>query len=87
MPILQFAPHTSLVQPTFWHELTRLKIDVLKLSDESIPVIASYGPGRTVSDRETGKTIALGGSFTVSGEGFDLKSKYVLLSWLFKYQP
>ena len=76
MPIVQFAPHTSLVQPAFWHELTRLKIDVLKLSDESVPVVASYGPGRTISDRETGKEIALGGSFSVAGEGFDLKAKY-----------
>ncbi|KIJ43809.1 hypothetical protein M422DRAFT_30685 [Sphaerobolus stellatus SS14] len=75
MSIVQFAPHTSLVQPTLWHELTRLKIDVLKLSDETIPVVASYGPGRTISDRETGKEITLGGSFSVAGEGFNLKSK------------
>ncbi|KAF8578839.1 E1-like protein-activating [Ramaria rubella] len=71
MPILQFSPHTSLVQPAFWHELTRLKIDVLKLSQDSVPVIASYGPGRSVIDREVGKEITLGGSLSVSGDGFD----------------
>ncbi|KAF8513191.1 hypothetical protein JB92DRAFT_2924654 [Gautieria morchelliformis] len=71
MPVLQFAPHTSLVQPAFWHELTRLKIDVLKLSQDSIPVVASYGPGRSVTDRETGKNVVLGGSISISGEGFD----------------
>jgi ubiquitin-like modifier-activating enzyme ATG7 len=71
MPTLQFAPHTSLVQPAFWHELTRLKIDVLKLSQDSVPVVASYGPGRSITDRETGKDIALNGSLSVAGEGFD----------------
>jgi ubiquitin-like modifier-activating enzyme ATG7 len=75
MPILQFAPHTSLVQPAFWHELTRLKIDVLKLSQDSIPLIASYGPGRSVTDRESGKEIALGGSLSISGDGFDPDAK------------
>lgn len=75
MAILQFAPHTSLVQPAFWHELTRLKIDVLKLSQDSIPLIASYGPGRSVTDRESGKEIALGGSISISGDGFNPNAK------------
>ena len=75
MPILQFAPHASLVQPPFWHEFTRLKIDVLKLSQDSIPVVASYASGRFMTDRETGKEIALGGSFSISGDGFDGSSR------------
>jgi ubiquitin-like modifier-activating enzyme ATG7 len=79
MPILQFAPHTSLVQPALWHELTRLKIDVLKLSEDSLPIVGSYGPGRTIVDRESGQEIALSGSLSVAGEAFDLLAKYVLL--------
>lgn len=78
MPLLQFAPHTSLVQPAFWHELTRLKIDVLKLSQDSVPVVGSYSPGRSVTDRETGKDIALGGNLSISGEGFDRNVKCVV---------
>ncbi|KAF8523725.1 hypothetical protein BU17DRAFT_63663 [Hysterangium stoloniferum] len=75
MAILQFAPHTSLVQPALWHELTRLKIDVLKLSEDSLPIVASYGPGRTIVDRESGKEIPLSGNLSVAGEAFDLQAK------------
>lgn len=70
MPIVQFAPFSSLVQPTFWHELTRLKIDVLKLSDESVPITATYAPGKTIIDRETGQEIALGCTISVGGDSF-----------------
>ncbi|KAI0340301.1 E1-like protein-activating [Trametopsis cervina] len=70
MTIVQFAPFTSLVEPGFWHSLTDLKIDVLKLSDHSVPVSASYGAGRSIVDRETGKEIALGCNLTVSGDAF-----------------
>ncbi|KAH9978355.1 E1-like protein-activating [Russula compacta] len=36
MPVVQFAQFTSIVQPTFWHELSRLKLEVLRLSDETV---------------------------------------------------
>jgi len=67
MTVLQFAPFSSLVQPAFWHELTTLKIDVLRLSDDSVPVNASYSLGKSIKDRETGKEIALGCNLTVGG--------------------
>ena len=70
MPIVQFAPFQSLVEPAFWHALTDLKIDVLRLSDDAIPVSASYAPGRAVRDRETGQDIALGCNMAVSGDAF-----------------
>ncbi|CCM07128.1 uncharacterized protein FIBRA_09464 [Fibroporia radiculosa] len=70
MPIVQFAPFSSLVQPAFWHALTDLKIDVLRLSDEAIPVSGSYSSGRSVKDRETGTEIALGCNLSVGGEAF-----------------
>ncbi|KAI0260642.1 hypothetical protein BC834DRAFT_899392 [Gloeopeniophorella convolvens] len=69
MPVVQFAQFSSLVQPTFWHELTRLKLEVLRLSDESVPVTATYSAGRTVKDRNTGQEVALGCNITVGGEG------------------
>ncbi|KAI0826044.1 E1-like protein-activating [Irpex lacteus] len=70
MTIVQFSPFTSLVEPGFWHSLTDLKIDVLKLADHSVPVTASYGAGRSVVDRETGNEIALGCNLTVGGDSF-----------------
>jgi len=71
MPILQFTPFSSLVQPSFWHKLTELKIDVLKLSEEAVPLRGSYMIGRTVKDRETDQEIALPCSLTIGGNGFE----------------
>jgi ubiquitin-like modifier-activating enzyme ATG7 len=71
MPIVQFAPFSSLVQPSFWHELTNVKVDVLRLSDEALPVWGSYTAGRTVVDRETGREIALGCNFSIGADAFD----------------
>ncbi|KAG6826696.1 hypothetical protein H0H92_014812 [Tricholoma furcatifolium] len=71
MPIVQFAPFSSLIQPSFWHELTNLKIDVLRLSDEAIPISGSYSVGRSVTDRESGQEIALGCHMSVGSESFN----------------
>lgn len=74
MPIVQFTPLSSLVQPAFWHALTDLKIDVLRLSDDAVPLSASYTAGRAVHDRETGADIALGCNLSIGGDAF-LKSQ------------
>ncbi|KAF9240392.1 hypothetical protein BU15DRAFT_73985 [Melanogaster broomeanus] len=71
MPVVQFAPFASLVQPPFWHELTRMKIDVLRLSDESVTVAGSYSVGRTIRDRETGQDIALGCNLSLGVDAFE----------------
>ncbi|TDL27707.1 E1-like protein-activating [Rickenella mellea] len=71
MTVVQFTPFSSLVQPAFWHELTRLKIDVLKLSEESLPITASYSVGRSITDRETGQEVALGCNLTISDDSFN----------------
>ncbi|PPQ66819.1 hypothetical protein CVT24_008678 [Panaeolus cyanescens] len=73
MPILQFTPLSSLIQPSLWHTLTNLKLDVLKLSDDALSLKGSYAPGRTVRDRETGVDVALGCSLTVGGEGLNVE--------------
>lgn len=75
MPIVQFVPFSSLVQPALWHKLTDLKIDVLKLSDAALPILASYSIGRSVHDRETGQEIALPCSLTVGSESFEKEYK------------
>ena len=75
MPIVQFTPFSSLVQPAFWHELTNLKIDVLRLSDEILPITGSYSVGRSVKDRETGQEIALGCNLTIGSESLEKRSQ------------
>ena len=69
MTVVQFAQFSSLVQPTFWHELSRLKLEVLRLSDESVTLTATYSAGRTVRDRNTGQEVALGCNIAVGGDG------------------
>ncbi|CAA7262945.1 unnamed protein product [Cyclocybe aegerita] len=71
MPIVQFAPFASLVQPSLWHKLTELKIDILKLSDAAVPITGSYSIGRSVKDRETGQEIALPCNLTIGSESFE----------------
>ncbi|KAF8685108.1 ThiF family [Rhizoctonia solani] len=71
MTVIQFTPLSSLVQPAFWHDLVRLKIDVLKLSAESQPVTASYSAGKSIVDRETGQDVALGCQIALGGDAFD----------------
>ncbi|KAI6007793.1 hypothetical protein F5J12DRAFT_830735 [Pisolithus orientalis] len=75
MPVVQFAPFSSLVQPGFWHELTRLKIDILRLSDESLTVNGSYSVGRSVRDRETGQDVALGCNLVLGAAAFEQPSQ------------
>ncbi|KAJ3558201.1 hypothetical protein NM688_g1067 [Phlebia brevispora] len=70
MTVIQFTPFSSLVEPAFWHALTNLKIDVLRLADHSIPMTASYTTGRSIIDRETGQEISLGCNITVGGDAF-----------------
>ena len=60
-----------MVQPSLWHKLSELKIDVLKLSDAAVPLKGSYAIGKTIRDRETGQEITLPCSLTIGGDGFD----------------
>jgi len=74
MTVIQFTPLSSLVQPAFWHDLVRLKIDVLKLSSESQTVTASYSAGKSIVDRETGQDVALGCQLVLGGDGLNPQS-------------
>ncbi|KAL4252716.1 Ubiquitin-like modifier-activating enzyme ATG7 [Abortiporus biennis] len=70
MPIVQFTPFSSLVEPTFWHSLTNLKIDVLKLEDHALPVNATYSTGKSIVDRESGQEIGLGCTISLGADSF-----------------
>ena len=82
MTIIQFQPFASLVEPAFWHALTNLKIDVLKLSDDFIPITGSYAPGRTIVDRESGQEIAMASTLTLAGDAFAEDTQCVVASLL-----
>lgn len=68
---LQFSPLSSSINPSFWHALTTLKLQVLKLSDEPVPIWASYARGRTVVDRATGERVGMGAVVELGGEGVE----------------
>lgn len=40
--LLQFLPFSSVVESTFWHKLSQLKIDVYALKDEDVEVTGYY---------------------------------------------
>ncbi|KAJ4468282.1 hypothetical protein J3R30DRAFT_3688002 [Lentinula aciculospora] len=70
--IVQFTPLPSLTHPSFWHKLTELKLDVLKLSDAEVDITATYRVGRLIEDRESGPGtfVSVGGSLGVEEESF-----------------
>ncbi|KAJ3984434.1 hypothetical protein F5890DRAFT_1517061 [Lentinula detonsa] len=72
--IVQFTPLPSLTHPSFWHKLTELKLDVLKLSDAEVDITATYRVGRLIEDRESGPGtfVGVGGSLGVEEESFGL---------------
>jgi hypothetical protein len=41
---LMFAPFSSLVSTTFWSKFDQLKIDVLQLKEDPVPIWGFYGP-------------------------------------------
>nr|QVX20062.1 ATG7 [Eriocheir sinensis] len=40
--LLQFAPFSSAVDAGFWHHFTQLKLDVLQLNDQAVPMAGSF---------------------------------------------
>ena len=65
MSILKFAPFSTNIHPTFWQELTSLKIDKLQLSDEPVQIHARYSAGKVVLDRHTGESVSLGSQMSL----------------------
>jgi len=67
MPLIQFTPFSSVVSPAFWHSLTDLKIDVLRLSNEAVPITATYNIGRSTVDRESGREVVFPAGLVLLG--------------------
>ncbi|CAO1630592.1 unnamed protein product [Parajaminaea phylloscopi] len=66
--ILQFAPLPTVIAPDFWHSLSTLKLDRLRLSDERVFLRAGYGPARRVRDRQSGEELRIQGGLTLDQE-------------------
>lgn len=68
---LQFAPFSSQIPSSFWSNLARVKVEKLQLSQESIPVRATYTSGRSVIDRTTGDFVQLPVGLYLDGEALE----------------
>ena len=51
MPLLQFNPLGSSPSPAFFHALTSHKLDVARLDDGFVPIMAEYAQARIIQDR------------------------------------
>ncbi|TPX62381.1 hypothetical protein PhCBS80983_g00520 [Powellomyces hirtus] len=51
-PILQFDPLSSAVDPTFWHALSRNKIEVYRLDDAARAITGYYAPYHAASGHQ-----------------------------------
>lgn len=54
MVLVQFAPLRSAPSPSFFHALTKHKLDVARLDDSLLPITAEYAEGKVIVDREGG---------------------------------
>ncbi|SRR5258708_1075041 len=71
MVLVQFTPFASTVSPAFWHTLTKIKLEVQKLSSDALPIVASYRAGRTFRDRETGVDVSMPSSLSLAEDAFN----------------
>lgn len=71
MVLVQFTPFASTVSPAFWHTLSRVKLEVQKLSSDALPIVASYRAGRTFRDRETGVDVSLPSALSLAEDAFN----------------
>lgn len=54
MVLVQFAPIRSAASPSFFHALTKHKLDVARLDDSLVPITGEYAEGKVMVDREGG---------------------------------
>lgn len=68
---LQFAPFASQIPSSFWSSLARVKVEKLQLSQDIIPVRATYTTGKSVIDRTSGEIVQLPVGFQLDGEALE----------------
>lgn len=74
MPLVQFTPLVSVVSPSFWTALSQLKLHEYQLSDELIPVRATYAPARAVRESTTGQALGSGSRVRLESSGLDVRA-------------
>ncbi|GAA5935779.1 hypothetical protein JCM1841_004129 [Sporobolomyces salmonicolor] len=72
---LQFLPLSTAISPSFWHQLTHLKLHHLKLSDAPVPISGWYTRGKQVKDRMTGEAVSISGGLELNEASFDEETK------------
>jgi hypothetical protein len=70
---LQFEPFASIVDTTFWHTLSRKKLEEIKLDSAPLPVRGSYALGSKQG------TLAAPARFHMDSQAFS-DAKYVSLN-------
>lgn len=68
MPILQFTPLRSFPSPSFWQQLTSLKLDTLKLDDSAMNIHGWLEEARSVYDKEQSSDVWMSGSVAVDAD-------------------
>lgn len=59
MSIVKYVPFQSTAEPSFWMKLGEHKLDTIKLSEEPIPIRASYGIQAIVKHRSSDDTSSI----------------------------
>ncbi|GAA5798153.1 hypothetical protein HPULCUR_003553 [Helicostylum pulchrum] len=75
--ILKFSQFNSAVDASFWQALVIKKLDVLKLSNEQLPVHGYFTMGQSALDT-LNQPIALPTRFSIPAEGLEMDSKIKL---------
>ncbi|KAJ9098947.1 hypothetical protein QFC19_006171 [Naganishia cerealis] len=70
MAILQFTPLSSFPSPSFWQQLTSLKLDTHKLDDSVRDILGWLEEGRSALNREAGSQVWMRGHLAVNADSF-----------------
>jgi ubiquitin-like modifier-activating enzyme ATG7 len=70
LQLLQFEPFKSAVDPTFWHQLGKRKLDVYQLDQSERPIRGHYTTA-TRATKSIERDIAAPAQFTLDGQAFE----------------
>jgi hypothetical protein len=70
--LLQFEPFNSVVDPNFWQQLGRKKLDVYQLDQSAQPLVGWYQVAVRVMDRDQECERTAPAQFSVNGDAFEV---------------
>ncbi|KAL7410058.1 hypothetical protein BDY24DRAFT_410611 [Mrakia frigida] len=79
MVLLQFSPLQSAPSPSFFHALTKHKLDVARLDDSLVSITGEYSEGKIVLDREGGKgeEVGIPGGIELGLSSFESEGEFL----------